>query len=292
MINTVNSKIMLLEITDDNPFHLSLDNQHSIFCMKPSKYFSPILHVKLIKSNFSSSKLNISSTHEMVIRQAVENIRSSKCTSDFIHNPVFLLENTDSLDKETHYELILQKVHESENHLLMCHIKSKLFSFRQERMHLNTQKEKRYNLLITREIKNLLKIRWKKNQELNFIFNIIIDYHIKYNYIDKYNKNELLFVLLPHFQEYENEIKKLGINSSLSAIVRQMKNRKFFINFLEYSEYSPSFFEKAIKQFLKCNIQLHPFFYSTILKMIQDKKIENRLESHILSELSSRNVRV
>lgn len=239
------------------------------------------------------------------IQSKLKKIQKSRKTTEILIKPLFLLEETNNLDKESHLDLIKSKI------LFYTKFEKLLESkilFKIERMDLSVGKERKFDKMLNANLIELLRIKNeyllnkntkndniknklendniknnleknlknnKKNyiisnleEDVEFIFNIFIDYHIKFNYIDRYNKNILIFLLLPNFYLYEKELFLLEFKPTFNFIIKNMKNKKFFLEILKYEKCCLDFLDKLIFEFLRFNQSLDSFFVDNIWCLI------------------------
>ncbi|KRH94920.1 hypothetical protein M153_950009485 [Pseudoloma neurophilia] len=185
-----------------------------------------------------------------MVKREILRVKSFKKTTDLYQKPVFLLEKTLELDKEQHFDLILQKTDDLSIYKQL--LKSKIFSVKKDRMSMTEQMERIFNRHLVDTLVKLCKCR-NDDQKTGFIFNLIVDYIIKYCYIDRYNKTELFLLLLPNHLEYEKEIQKLGFESARNALLKMMKSKPFYSTMLKFCKSRPEFYDQLFYDFFKQN---------------------------------------
>lgn len=182
-----------------------------------------------------------------MIKEKLERLKASKKTTDLYVKPLFLLEDTEDLDIDTHRDLVDIDVYTKN-----C----------KPRETYTKLQELKFNRRYKRYLKSLV----KKRKQDNYTF--LIDFHIKFYHIDKYNRDELIFLLLPDYQIYGNELKKLGLMPFLMDIIKKMKDKSFYFMIMDYYEYDYEFFKMLIYNFIESNDQLSEFYSTTVLKVI------------------------
>lgn len=232
-----------------------------------------------------------------MVKHQLTRIRREKNTTDIYTKPLFLLENTLDIDKESHLELIELRI---ENFKYLRNLmKSKIYRIREDRMSFTARMEHIFNRALIETLVKLCKYRYshvdglkdssengpygdlhpnsnhklidtendsegRKNHLLYnisggnldaFTFNLIIDYHIKYHYIDRFNKTELYLLLLPDHLSYEKEIEKLSFYSSRNHLLKKMRSKFFFTSLLPFITSLPEFFDQLLYEFFLRNGQ-------------------------------------
>lgn len=192
----------------------------------------------------------------LMIKEKLLKLRSLKKTSDLYTKPLFLLENTENLDIDTHRDMLSTDKYIRRNKL---------------RETYTEQQENKFNKKYGKYLKSLVTKRKEDG------FTILVDFHIKFYHIDRYNKNELIFILLPDYLIYGKELAMLGMEPSLSGIVRKMKDKEFYFMVMEYYKYDFLFFKHLMHSFLEGNERLPSFYGLTVLKVIRQTNDHNFL---------------
>ncbi|ELQ73888.1 hypothetical protein THOM_3205 [Trachipleistophora hominis] len=186
-----------------------------------------------------------------MIKEKLQKLQSLKKTSDLYTKPLFLLQNTEHLDIDTHRDMLCTDKYIKRNQL---------------RETYTEQQEKKFNRKYSEYLKALVKKR------ADDCFGVLIDFHIKFYRIDRYNRNELIFVLLPDYQIYERELGMLGVEPSWCGIIREMTNRQFYYLVMEYHRYDELFFKRLMYSFLESNEKLPSFYGLAALRAAKKMK--------------------
>lgn len=195
-----------------------------------------------------------------MIREKLKLLQKYKKTTDLYRKPTVLLEDTEELDRDAHLDLISEKIEGQKKFKTI--VETKLFRSDIDRMSITETMERQFNKHIKKSLKGLLSTFYdQQNDETKLIFHLIIDFHIKYHFIDRYNKDELLILLLPFHKDYEKELLDLGFDCTYDSFLVKMKNRKFFSLLLTFIETAPSFFNGLLSDFFrrKHKIQVNDF---------------------------------
>lgn len=205
-----------------------------------------------------------------MVKKELIQIRNVKKTTDIYLKPKFLVEKTAEIDKSTHFDLLKEKIEDDPK--LSKIISSKIFKMKEDRMSLTQRREINFNKYLQKSLCELLKCQ---NDTNRLIYNLIIDYHIKYHYIDRYNKNELFLLLISNHKKYEMEISKLGYDPAYESFIRAIRKKDLFKSLLTFMEADPIFFDELLFSFFsrKPPGQKYKFYEHSCLNHITNKNL-------------------
>ena len=181
-----------------------------------------------------------------MLQKQLEKLKKEKKTHDLFIEPLISFTKSENLTDEDLLEIIP--------------FKTKYTTKSKERYLLTKNEEVIFNAKFKIYLKELISSMEVPGIEL------LLDYHIKKHAIDRFNKEEVLFLMLPFFERFELQILKLLSmkNISLNFLSAKIKEEGFLEIFLEYFKYLDipkvkEFVLKMLDCFLENNSTINDF---------------------------------
>lgn len=185
-----------------------------------------------------------------MIEDQLRELKKHKKTSDLFTEPLILLTNNKT-----------ETIEEIENKLIM---QTEFSNKHIDRLSLTEKEEKNFERKMSKYLRNLMhKMETEGIEDL-------IDFHIKFHFIDRMNKNDLLFLIMP-FEKYSEQICELMSmkDFSISFLAKQLNNFEFLELFVDYFDFSELFFVRNfIEKVLLCFLRQHQWLKEKLAEFL------------------------